>query len=383
MRISHQLFPDYFQIPKDWSSLPTYKLFEKVGLVTFLQAGFPTFLPIGQRLVNNVNNIIRDEAIRVGFEEMYLPLLQNVRLLEETGRANQFGGEFFRINDSCFILTPTNEEAFIHLSSQASISYRQLPIRMFQIADKFRNIKNPKGILRSKEFLMCDMVSIDQDEKMQKTSVLCFEKIAEAVFQSLDISPIRIEKNEGRYVDFLVECQEGNVNIARNPDRYQADGIPASSVGMYFLFDHRGPVFHKAGNSSGISCIGTYGFGIQRCIHAVIEKHRDNLGVAFPKLMRPFDSSVIVMDSSDLQQNKLAEECYKKLLSIGAKPLYDDRPNKTLKEKASLADFFGIPFKLIVGNREVDSEMINLKWRSGKQESISPGIETLALLLKS
>jgi len=383
MKISHQLFPDYFQVPKDWSSLPTYKLFEKVGLVTFLQAGFPTFLPVGQRLVNSVNSIIRDEAIRAGFEEMYLPLLQNVRLLQETGRADQFGEEFFRISDSCFILTPTNEEAFIHLSSQASISYRQLPIRMFQIADKFRNIKNPKGIFRSKEFLMCDMVSIDQDEKMLQTSVVTFEKIAEAVFQSLDISPIRVEKNEGRYVDFLVECQEGNVSIARNPDRYQADGIPASSVAMYFLFDHQGPEFHKAGNSSAVSCIGTYGFGIQRCIHAVIEKHRDNLGIAFPKLMRPFDSSVIVMDPTDLQQNKLAEECYEKLLSIGAKPLYDDRPNKTLKEKASLADFFGIAFKLIVGSREVDSKMINLKWRSGKQESISPEIETLALLLKS
>jgi len=381
MKISHQLFQQHFQVPKDWPSLPTYKLFEEAGLVTFLQAGFPTFLPVGQRLVNGVNSVIREEAVRAGFEEVYLPLVQDGAFLEKTGRADQFGEEFFRIFNSRLILTPTNEEAFIHLSSHASISYRQLPIRLFQIADKFRNIKKPKGVLRSKEFLMCDMVSIDMDERMLRESAATFERVVEAVFRRLEMHVVRVDKDDGRYVDFLVECQEGNVKIARDPDRYQQGGTPASSVAMYFLFGHHGPEFHGGENSPIASHIGTYGFGIQRCIHAVIEQHRDNLGIAFPKSLRPFDSSIVLFDPANVKQRELAERCYGYLLASGAKPLFDDRPDKMLKEKAGLADFFGIPFKLIVGDREADSGMVTLKWRNGKQEWISPDSDTLARIL--
>ena len=290
MRVSCQIFQNYFDVPKNWSSIPAYKLFEKIGLVMFLRAGFPIFLPIGQRLVNNVKNIIREEAIRTGFEEVYLPLIQDSSLLKKTGRADQFDKEFFRISNSEFILAPTNEEVYIDLASRAAISYRNLPIRIFQIADKFRNIKKPKGILRSKEFLMCDMISIDASKQMLHESATVFEKVVKEVFHRMEIHAVRVEKHHGCYVEYLVECSEGETNIARNPDRYQRDGKPASSVAMYFLFNHNGPKFNGAENNIMNSHIGTYGFGIQRCVHAVIEQHRDNLGIAFPKSMRPFDS---------------------------------------------------------------------------------------------
>lgn len=224
---------------------------------------------------------------------------------------------------------------------------------------------------------MCDMVSIDMDERMLRESAAVFEKIAEAVFRRLEIHTVRTEKHNGRYVDFLVECAEGGTGIAHNPDRYQHGGIPASSVAMYFLFDHCGPKFKKAGNEIAVSRLGSYGFGIQRCVHAVIEQHRDDLGIAFPKAVRPFNSSVIVLDPAEPQQMDLAEECYGKLSAGGAKPLFDDRIGKTLKEKASLADFFGIPFKLIIGRHEASSRNITLKWRNGREERISSEFEHL------
>lgn len=383
MKMSHQLFQEYLQVPKNWSSLPTHKLFEEVGLVTFLSAGFPTFLPIGQRLVNSVNNIIREETVRGGFEEIYLPIIQDNALLESTGRANQFNKEFFRIDNNKFILTPTNEEVYINLASHTHISYRHLPIRMFQIADKFRNVARPKGIFRSKEFLMCDMVSIDMDERMLRESVAAFEEIIGAVLHRLEVSAIRIEKYNGCYVDFVIECVEGNIGIAHNPDRYQNGGVPASSVGMYFLFNHHGPQFINAENKIVSSCLGSYGIGVQRCIHAVIEQHRDDLGIAFPKSVRPFDSSVIVLNALESQQKELAEKCYKILLASGAKPLFDERTNRTLKEKASLSDFFGIPFKLIIGRREASNGSITLKWRNGKEEQISPEPGVLLKILNN
>jgi prolyl-tRNA synthetase len=381
MRISRQLFQDHFQIPDNWASMPTYKLMEKVGLVAFFQAGFPTFLPIGQRVVNAVNCLIREEVVRGGFDEIYLPLVQDVALLQKTGRADQFDNEFFRLLNHNLILTPTNEEVYSYLASRTDISYRQLPIRIFQIADKFRNVSRSKGIFRTKEFLMCDMVSIDPDERMLRKSAAGFEQIAKVVFRRLDVEPIRIEKNNGRYVDFVIECPEGNTFIAHNPDRFESGGIPASSIGMYFLFDQTGPEYRKSNNDFGTSCLGSYGFGIQRCMHAVIEQHRDNLGINFPVSVRPFDSSVIVLDPSDQLQMELAEECYVNLLALGAKPFFDDRSNKNLKEKAVLADYFGIPFKLIIGRREAVSKVLTLKWRNGREQQARLDPETLLKLL--
>lgn len=381
MRVSKQIFQDHFQVPTNWAFLPTYKLFEKVGLVFFGQAGFPTFLPVGQRIVNAVNNIIKEEAVRGGFEEMYFPLIQNVALLEKTGRADQFNSEFFRFSSNNLILTPTNEEVYSDLVSQTTVSYRQLPIRLFQIADKFRNITRTKGIFRSKEFLMCDMVSIDIDQQMLRQSAESFERIALSVFERLGIDTFRIEKNQGRYVDFVIECAEGNTYIQHSPDRYEKGGLPASSVAMYFLFDHSGPPFRQAGNGISASCLGSYGFGIQRCMHAIVEQHRDELGIDFPKSVRPFDSSVIVLNPDDKQQLDLAEECYSALSVIGARPLFDDRFNKTFKEKACLADFFGIPFKLIIGRRESANRIVKLKWRDGSEEEISPNPDNLLKLI--
>jgi len=383
MRISHQLFQNRFQIPENWSSIPTYKLFEKIGLITFSRAGFPTFLPIGQRLVNSVNNIIREEATRAGFEEVYLPLVQNRTLLENTERADQFSKEFFYTLNNKLILAPTNEEAYIDLASRAAISYRHLPIRLFQIADKFRNIKKPKGIFRSKEFLMCDMVSIDVDEQMLHESAIVFEKIVEAVFRKLEICAVRVDKHRGRYVEYLVECSEGDIGISRNPDHYDRAGKHSSSVAMYFIFDHGGPNFKGPNDNNMTSYLGTYGFGIQRCIHAVIEQHRDNLGIAFPESIRPFNSAVIVLDADRTQQKELAEKCYSTLLMVGAKPLFDDRVGKTLKEKASLADFYGIPFKFIIGDREVNSQTVTIKWRNGKKEEICLAPEAFLKILNT
>jgi prolyl-tRNA synthetase len=105
-------------------------------------------------------------------------------------------------------------------------------------------------------------------------------------------------------------------------------------------------------------------------VHAIIEQHRDNLGIAFPESVRPFDSSVILLDANQKQQRDLAEKCYETLLAIEARPLFDDRAGKTLKEKASLADFYGIPFKFIVGRLEVDRGTVMVKRRDGREEEI-------------
>jgi prolyl-tRNA synthetase len=375
MRLSKQLFQDRFTIPENLEKLETYKLFEECGFVEFPYSGFPLFLSIGKRVMENICRIIREEAENRGFTEIYLPLIQKRSFLESTGRDNIFGEEFMELKGNLedYILAPTNEEIFLDLATRGLSSYRQLPIRIYQIAEKFRDIKKAKGILRSRQFLMCDMVSMDENEESLHESASLFEDLVNSVFNRMKLSPLRVEKNNGKYADYLIPCKEGETRIVfdheGNPRYAQQHGkevTKASSVAMYFIFEHIGtqnPTYQSSRGTREEIYLGTYGFGIQRCFHAAVEIYRDSLGINFPDSIRPFDVSVIVMNPEDNSQLMKGMEYYRVLMDHGLRPILDDRYGKTLKDKASLADFYGIPIKLIIGENEIKTNTVTIKRR--------------------
>ncbi len=379
MRVAKQLFQEKYTVTNEWQATQTYKILENLGFVHFLNAGLPIFLPVGKRIVDKICAIIRAEAEKHGFNEVYLPLLQERRLLAATGRADVFASELLELTNGLdgFIVTPTNEEVFLELARHTLLSYRNLPVRWFQIADKFRNIQKPKGLLRTRQFLMCDMVSIDASWESLYGSAALFEATAAAVFKRIGLPTVRVSKSNNHYVDFLVPCAEGETKVVLDADaaRYAtpADSQPstASSVAMYFIFEHAalGAVHYQGEQERAPVLLGTYGFGIQRCLHAVMDVYRDDLGIGFPASIRPFDVAICVLDADDPQQLRVADQAYDTLQQHGYATLYDDRVNKSLGEKAKLADFYGIPYKLIIGSREVASNTLTLK-RRGAQQAI-------------
>ncbi|MBU2638180.1 MAG: hypothetical protein KJ955_04355 [Nanoarchaeota archaeon] len=371
MRLSKQPRQEKLAIPENWSLMESYKLFEAMGWVEFPYSGVPSYLPIGQKMIRNIMEVIRRRCNEGEFCEVYLPLLQHRRFLESTGRDKLFGNEFMQLTEPLegMILSPTNEEIYLDTINKGSISYRQLPIKLFQIADKFRNIKKPKGILRSKQFLMCDMVSIDRDSKSLNATATGFERIVEKVMVELGLHAYRIEKEGESYVDYLVPCKEGEtiIKIEGQTAVYAPlgeDTHKSSSVAMYFLFD--APMRIKFTDKDGLmkpAHIGTYGFGIQRCLHAVVESHRDRQGINFPEAIRPFDLSLIALVPG--------EECaqyYQELKDAGLRIVFDDRHGKTLKEKAAFADFYGTPWKIIIGRKELEKGSAIMKNREGNLE---------------
>jgi prolyl-tRNA synthetase len=383
MRLSRQLFQDRLGIPEGWKSMQTYKLLEACGFVEFPYSGIPTFLPIGRRMVRNICDIIKEESEAAGFSEVYLPLLQHRKLLESTGRAESFSEEFMTLSGNLegLIISPTNEEVYLDLARRGLKSYRQLPILLFQIADKFRDIKKPKGILRSKQFLMCDMVSIDASEESLRESARRFEGVASKVFARTGLNPYRIVKEGGNYVDYLVLCPEGETKIivdrtnARYAEEKEADAPGSSSVAMYFIFNnpqaHMPGYLSKDGRQSSVF-LGTYGFGIQRCLHAIVEMHRDDQGINFPGEVRPFDISIIVIDPGSDPQMELGLKCHERLLKKGLRSLLDDRHGRNLKDKTGLSDFYGTPYKIIIGEKECDSGFLTLKRRGSKESTVLP-----------
>lgn len=378
MRLGNQLFQHTIGVPSNWEDLQTYSLMEKCGLVEFPYAGIPSFNPLGKILMDGVEGIIKTESGRAGFSEVYLPLVQRKDLLEATNRAEIFADEFMSLSgaNEGMILTPTNEEVYLDMARRGLTSYRQLPIRIFQIADKFRGVMKPKGVLRTKQFRMCDMMSLDANEDSLRESAALFEDVVDNVFATMGMAPFRVEKDRGKYVDYLIPCLEGETIItprgtnAEYAEERSGDTVQSSSVAMYFIFEqfeNVQPTFQASDGSRQSVLLGTYGFGIQRCVHAAIEVHRDELGIALPASLRPFDTSIILLDPESPEQASMGDEIYNGLMENGIKPCLDNRNGRSLKQKAEYADFLGNPAKLIIGRREAEEGIVTFKKRGERQ----------------
>jgi prolyl-tRNA synthetase len=303
-----------------------------------------------------------------------------------------FSNELMRLSGEMgsYIMAPTNEEFILSMAEYGLSSYRQLPIRMFQIADKFRNIKKPKGLLRSKQFLMCDMCSIDVSPESLQESAKLFEHAVQGAFRRFDLHYYRLEKNEGNYVDFVIPCKEGETKVdvkkdgsatyARPEDR---DAQKMSSVAMYFVFPHQedfSAVFLDKNDAQQHICLGTYGFGIQRSLHAIAEQHRDKYGINFPEDVRLFDVAIIPVDSQNENHRNKSEELYDMIMRRRKEPVLDDRINMTLRERASYADFLGVPKKVFIGDEEIRKERVTVKNRGeleGKEVDINQFLRSI------
>ncbi|AKC59849.1 proline--tRNA ligase [Blochmannia endosymbiont of Polyrhachis (Hedomyrma) turneri] len=175
MRMS-QYFPKTFKktFKHDDSNNVSYQLMLRAGLIRKVSAGLYAWLPTGLRVLRKVENIIRQEMNKIGGMEIILPIVQPAELWKISGRLIQYGPELLRFKNRKhqeFILSPTHEELIAKIINKEIFSYKQLPIILYQIQNKFRDELRPKsGMLRCREFLMKDGYSFHLDtESLQST----------------------------------------------------------------------------------------------------------------------------------------------------------------------------------------------------------------------
>lgn len=168
MRISNFLLPTYKEDPAD-AEATSHKLMIRAGMVRQLAAGLYIFLPLGLRVLEKVNNIIRQEMNAIGGQEMVMPILHPAEIWQQSGRWYDIGDEMFRLQDRTkreMVLGMTHEEVVAWLAAREIRSYRDLPQIWYQIQTKLRDEARPKGgVLRTREFLMKDSYSLDLDEE--------------------------------------------------------------------------------------------------------------------------------------------------------------------------------------------------------------------------
>ncbi|MGQ8974618.1 proline--tRNA ligase [Acinetobacter schindleri] len=173
MRASRFLFATLRETPND-AEVISHQLMLRAGMIRKLASGLYTWLPMGVRVLNKVEAIVREEMDRAGSLQVLMPVTQPASLWEESGRYVQYGPELLRFKDrhtNDFVLGPTHEEVITDLARNELKSYKQLPANFYQVQTKFRDEIRPRfGVMRSREFIMKDAYSFHADqESLQET----------------------------------------------------------------------------------------------------------------------------------------------------------------------------------------------------------------------
>ncbi len=168
MRYSHLFIPTLKEAPTE-AEAASHKLMVRAGYVRQLAAGLYIYLPLGQRVMEKINRIIREEMNAIGGQEITMPVLHPAEVWQQTGRWDTIGDEMFRLKDRSgrdMCLGMTHEEIMTWLAAHDLRSYRELPQIWYQLQTKLRDEARPKsGVLRTREFVMKDSYSFDRDEE--------------------------------------------------------------------------------------------------------------------------------------------------------------------------------------------------------------------------
>ena len=173
MKASQFLITTLKEAPAD-AEVVSHQLMTRAGMIRKLGAGIYNYMPMGLRVIQKVEAIVREEMNRAGAVEMTMPVVQPAELWQETGRFEKMGPELLRIQDRHerhFVIQPTSEEVVTDVARQELRSYKQLPKNLYQIQTKFRDERRPRfGLMRGREFIMKDAYSFDRDEAGAKAS---------------------------------------------------------------------------------------------------------------------------------------------------------------------------------------------------------------------
>ena len=237
---SRTFIPTLKEAPAD-AEILSHQLLLRSGLVRKLAGGLYTFLPLGIRVLNKIEKIVREEMDGTGALEILMPALQPPDIWKSSGRYEQASDVLFKVRDSKnreWLLGPTHEEVVTTMVSSEIDSYRQMPINFYQIQTKFRDEIRPRfGLMRAREFIMKDAYSFDVSDEAATAS---YKKMYDAyvrIFQRCGLKAFPVEADTGvmggkNSHEFMVPAETGESEVAYTEDgKYAANLEKATSKG--------------------------------------------------------------------------------------------------------------------------------------------------------
>lgn len=222
MKATNLYAPTLRQTPAD-AEIVSHQLMLRAGMMRKSANGMYNFLPLGWRTIRKIEQIIREEMDAAGGQEMCMPILQPAEYWQESGRWAAYGAEMMRMQDRHghdYCLGPTHEEMITALVRDEVRSYKQLPLLLYQIQDKFRDERRPRfGLMRSREFIMKDLYSFDKDVEGMNLSYQKMYDAYDAIFTrcGLEFRPVEADNGAiggGHSHEFTVLADAGESSIA-------------------------------------------------------------------------------------------------------------------------------------------------------------------------
>ncbi len=427
MRMSCYFLPTLKEIPSE-AQIVSHRLMLRAGMIRQSSAGIYSWLPMGLRVLRNIEQIVREEQDRAGCQEMLMPTIQPADLWRESGRYDGYGKEMLRITDRHgrdMLYGPTNEEQITDIFRHSVKSYRDLPKLLYHIQWKFRDEVRPRfGVMRGREFLMKDSYSFDLDKagarraynKMFVAYLRTFKRMGlTAIPMQADTGPIGGDLSH----EFVILADTGESEVACHRDFLDLDldkmnldvtgdlsTVVDALTDNYAATDERrdpeiegtlgddlvvrrgievGHIFYfgtKYSKSMGATVtgpdgeeiaieMGSYGIGVSRLVGAVIEAYHDDDGIIWPDSVAPFTAGIVNLRTGDAACDAACEEIYGALAAAGHGALYDDREERAGAKFADM-DLIGLPWQVIVGPRGIKSGVVELKRRAtGERHELS------------
>ncbi|KUO66060.1 MAG: proline--tRNA ligase [Gracilibacter sp. BRH_c7a] len=200
MKVSQLLNPTLREVPAE-AEVISHQLMLRAGFIRKAAAGIYTYLPLGWRVIRKIEQIVREEMDIKGGQEVMLPIMQPAELWKESGRWDVYGPEMFRLRDRHnreFCLGPTHEEIITDLVRSEVRSYKQLPLLLYQIQNKYRDERRPRfGLMRGREFIMKDLYSFDKDVAGLQESYRKMYQAYERIFNRCGLTFRAVEADAG------------------------------------------------------------------------------------------------------------------------------------------------------------------------------------------
>jgi len=363
-------------------------LLTRAGFIHKELAGVYSYLPLGLRVLKKIENIIREEMDAIGGQEMLLTTLQDPEIWKKTNRwddevvDNWFKTKLANGND--LGIANTHEEPITALLTEFISSYKDLPLYIYQFQTKFRNEHRAKsGIMRVREFLMKDLYSFNRTEEEFKEF---YEKCANAYMKifarvGLGDKTYRTRALGGSFTTNLTDefqtLSDAGEDIIYITDEHKklavnkevedkgGEGRKSIEVGNIFPYGSKYPDafglnFKDEKGEKKPIFMGAYGIGLGRLMGTVVEVLSDDKGIVWPSEIAPFQIHLLSLTE---KAKGFADEIYEKFVSKGIEVLYDDRDLRA-GEKFADADLIGIPTRVVIGDKSLESKLLEVKDRT-------------------
>ncbi len=403
------------EAPSDETS-KNAQLLIRGGYVHKEMAGVYSYLPLGRRVLEKIERIVREEMDAIGGQEIRMATLHPSEPWKQTGAWENVDVVFKIMSrtEKEYTVGQSEEEIVTPIAQEYALSYKDLPLAVYQIGQKYRDeLRAKSGVMRGREFTMKDMYSFHETQEDFDRFYAVAKEAYLKVYERCGLTAKATEASGGSFTkklsyEFMVLTDAGeddilycdkcpycaNVEITKEKEgdactRCTKSGkltrAKASEVGNIFdlgtKYSHDfNYTFRDAEGNQQYPIMGCFGIGVTRLMGVAVEAFADEKGIVWPESVAPFAYHLISLAPDDGPVRAFGDELHETLAKRGVEILYDDRKGVSAGEKFADSDLLGIPHRIVISKKTVADGNVEIKERTGAEMRIIAKTDFLSSL---